>query len=518
MKSSILKLRPYCPHVKNYSSHPARPMSKCFNSFLLYLAFVLCIFGSAQGQNLSARIKIDAGPPAAAYVEGQFLTDRTGAGARSLSFVLDHAGITGLGERISDVRLVARDGSAVAHRRMMAGEYLADADFTSWSYAIDLSPLKNRAAAAHVSWLGPEGGIIMPYDLLPQSAGGNRSENITLDMPQGWIASSAERRTAQNMFDVADSDTAVIYIGKGRRERSINAGGSHLQLSLSGEWLFSDEEAAAMARSIYADYSQLFGSAPAGDVFIGISKFPIAMGTGQWEGVTRGRTVTIISSDMPFKNQSPQLLHEQLRHEIFHLWIPNGLNLTGRYDWFYEGFAEYRALKAGVMANSIRFDDFLNTLARAYDIDRRQKRDISLIDASKDRWSGANTNVYARGTLVAFLCDIALLDRSKGRRSVDDVLREIYKRHRRSEPSQDGNAAVLAVLRNYDELGPIINHNITGAMSLDWAVLLRSAGLAADSAGRQTKLAAAARLTGRQKDLLNKLGYNNWRTTPKLRQ
>ncbi len=518
MNSSILKLRPDCPCVKKYSSHPVRPMSKCFNSILLFFALVLYLSGSAQAQNVSASIRIDAGTAYSAHVAGRFLMQRTGPGARSLSFLLDHAGITGLGERISDVRLVARDGSAVGHRRLMAGEYLADADFTSWSYTIDLSPLKNRAAAAHISWVGAEDGIVMLYDLLPQSSGDDRIANITFEMPQGWSAAASERRTGANAFEIADTDDAVIYLGKHRREKLIKTNGAQLTLSLSGEWQYSDVEAVAMAESIFADYTKLFGSSPAGDVFIGINKFPVPMGTGQWEGVTRGRTVTIISSDMPFKNQSPQLLHEQLRHEMFHLWIPNGLNLSGRYDWFYEGFAEYRSLKAGVMANRIRFNDFLNTIARAYDIDRRQNRDTSLIDASKDRWSGANTNVYARGMLVAFLCDVAMLERSKGKRSVDDVLRELYKRHGRPAPIQDGNAAVLGVLRQYDELRPIIDRNITGAMGLEWVVSLRSAGLAANTAGRQTKLTAAARLTGRQKDLLKKLGYNNWRTTPKLRQ
>jgi len=49
---------------------------------------------------------------------------------------------------------------------------------------------------------------------------------------------------------------------------------------------------------------------------------------------------------------------------------------------------------------------------------------MSLIEASKNRWGGANTQVYARGMLVAFLCDLALLETSKGKISTDDLVRD----------------------------------------------------------------------------------------------
>ena len=173
-------------------------------------------------------------------------------------------------------------------------------------------------------------------------------------------------------------------------------------------------------------------------------KFPSRCSVGTWEADTRGSTITIVSSDMPFKTQSLQRLHEQLRHEIFHLWIPNGVNLSGNYDWFYEGFALYQSLKVGVAVNRIRFEDMLDTLSRAYNIDSMQSQKLSLIDASKNRWNGSNTQVYARGMLVAFLCDLALLEKSKGKLSTDDLLRDLYEAHRPTAPRQDGNAAVLA--------------------------------------------------------------------------
>jgi len=113
--------------------------------------------------------------------------------------------------------------------------------------------------------------------------------------------------------------------------------------------------------------------------------------------------------------------------------------------------------------------------------------------------------------LVAFLCDLALLDKSKGKRSVADLLRELYASHRPPNASQDGNAAVLALLRSHNELIPIIDRNITGPESIDWAALLKAAGLEAEVRDQLTNLKVTAKPSSRQKELLDKLGYNSWR-------
>jgi len=185
------------------------------------------------------------------------------------------------------------------------------------------------------------------------------------------------------------------------------------------------------------------------------------------------------------------------------------VNLTGNYDWFYEGFALYQSLKMGVAVNRIRFDDYLDTLSRAYAIDARQSKRTSMIEASGNRWNGSNTDVYARGMMVAFLCDIAMLDSSTGKRSTTDLLREIYSKHGGEARSEDGNAAILAIMKRYPELIPITERYVTGAEKLEWGSLIKAAGIDADA--KDGRLSVSAKLSGRQKDLLDKLGYNSWR-------
>jgi predicted metalloprotease with PDZ domain len=240
-----------------------------------------------------------------------------------------------------------------------------------------------------------------------------------------------------------------------------------------------------------------------------LAKFPVTTPPGTWEAETRGSNVIIISSDMPFRTQSLQRLHEQLRHEIFHLWIPNNVNLTGNYDWFYEGFALYQSLKLAVAVNQIRFEDFLDTLSRAHTVDSAYTQRPSLIDASRTRFSGTNTQVYARGMLVAFLTDLALMEKSRS--SVDDLLRVIYQKHRKPATPADGNDVVIRLMKANSALEPIVSKYITGKEVINWKSELAAAGIEDNDPGPLTTLRVSEKLSGRQKTRLDKLGYNNWR-------
>jgi predicted metalloprotease with PDZ domain len=368
-------------------------------------------------------------------------------------------------------------------------------------------------AAAHVSWLNEDRGLLMLDDLLPQ--GTDKQAKIEIKVPVGWTLSTAEAESLTGIFDVKDIEQSVFLIGqdlrqvKGRRS-------SDLKVSVTGKWQFSDAEAMEITESIGREYVATFGELVNTPIHLVISKFPEDLVPGSWEADTRGRTVTILSSDMPFKSQSLQRLHEQLRHEMFHLWIPEGVNLTGNYDWFYEGFALYQSLKLGVAVNRLRFEDYLDSLSQAIAIDRRLGGKMSLIDASKNRWTGDNNSVvYARGMLVAFLSDLAMLEASKGKRSTDDIVREVYRRHGGEAKPRDGNEAVMELMRSYKELVPIVELYVMAFEKLDMAPLLTVAGIEAPDG---MTLRTVAKPNSGQKKILDKLGYNNWRKLSSTRK
>ena len=234
--------------------------------------------------------------------------------------------------------------------------------------------------------------------------------------------------------------------------------------------------------------------------------FHRAAGFGSWEGDTRGATVTIVSSDMPFQTQAIQRLHEQLRHEIFHLWFPNAIKLSGNYDWFYEGFALYQSLRTGVSLGRIRFDDMLDTLSRAYTIDTALTLRQSLIAASKNRTTGGDTDLYARGMIIAFLTDLELMRSSNGRRDVSWLLHSIFERFHDAKTAVDGNDAVLATIGNQ-----AITNYVKGTAAIDLTADLEPAGLEASTQNSVTTFRVVSKPDRRQREMLDKLGYNDWR-------
>jgi len=489
-------------------------IKKSFSAAAIVLAELLLFAFVCTAQEIEVAIKILS--PDAVSVEGKFTGQNSNQSKANWTFLNSIAGAENLGARISDFNLSDKQGRAVSFKKLAESEYLADEEATGFSYRINIKPLPNPAAMAHVSWLADGQGILMPGDLLPQVAANNQivPARIKFELPTDWKIISGEKKSGENAYLVKDIEKAVFLVGKNWRERET----ANLSLAISGEWEFSDAEALETAGEIYEEYRKLFGEIPVDKAQIFLIRFPKDVKFGRWAAETRGANLTIASADMPFKSQSAQRLHEQMRHELFHLWMPNHLALTGNYDWFYEGFTVYQALRTGVAMNRIRFEDFLDTLAQAYNFDNLQSRKVSLIELSKNRWSGSDNQVYARGMLAAFLSDIALLRESRGKRSIAAIFRDVYQKHRVPNEPADGNAAILKILKNYSELDPINEKYITGTDEINWKTDLETIGIEAKEENSVVRLAVKTKLNGRQKDLLDKLGYNNWRKASEKRK
>jgi predicted metalloprotease with PDZ domain len=131
---------------------------------------------------------------------------------------------------------------------------------------------------------------------------------------------------------------------------------------------------------------------------------------------------------------------------------------------------------------------------------------MSLIEAAVKRAQGAETYMYARGMMTAFLCDVLMLNSSKTKRSVTDLVREVYAKHRAPAARTDGTAAVLAIMKTRPELSEVIDKYIKGNGPFQIQNELALAGLQYSNG-----LQIVPKLNGRQKDLLDALGYNNWR-------
>ena len=472
-------------------------MSKHFSAVLLALPLILQIFNNSFGQTSEIEITIDPAGSSAA-IRGQTTQQNT----HNFSIIGEYAGTPNLADRVSDIVLEDNQSRSVAFKQFIPGEYVAEREFVKWRYRMKLAPLASTTSAAHTSWITSDSALLFARDLLPAFAISDAAAvRVKVNATTGW----------QVYGDLENGEVPskrVVFLTKTARATDVSDSGSSLRLVIAGNWKFSDQQAADFLEEIFSQYAKIFGGTPGKTANVFLLPFPTAVSPGNWEGDTRGNNIVVISSDMPFGTQSIQRLHEQLRHEVFHLWFPNGVKLSGNYDWFYEGFALYESLKLGVALNRLRFDDYLDTLGRAMTIDSMLSDRRSLLDSSNAR-AANNTVIYARGMLAGYLADIERLRRSNGQQDLSNILRNIYQANRISPQAMDGNKAVLSGIDSN-----AVTSFVDGGRSVDWNNVSNAVGIEATVRPGSTTLAVTAKPTSSQKRLLNKLGYNNWRKLP----
>lgn len=460
---------------------------------------------------MNVRVEVLSVAPARIKVEG-----RRAWATRIWSFRNFYASVSGLGERIENLTLADDEGQRIKVKRLAPGEYEASGAATRWSCEIKLDAPEFPTDAAHVSWLTGERGFLMMGDLLPLAGADSKSPaanpaRLSFALPAGWSVASGETKLADGRFETMEADNAVFFIGPNLRQRSARVGAMQLTLLTDGTWAFTDEDVSQLAVSILKDYTRTTGLTPRPRATLMLAPFPNSVGAGRWSAETRSGNVLLLSGRSPSKTAGLAQLSVPLTHELFHLWIPNGINLDGQYDWFYEGFTLYQALRAGMRLNFLSFQDYLNALARAYDAYAAlpNRTQFSLIEAARRRWTGTTALVYNKGMLVAFLYDLSLRQSSKGKRSLDDVYRDLFRSSGTSGVRQDGNEAVVAALKREDGVRGFVERYIESNGDVDLSVLLPPFGLRGERIGAgRTIISVSASPTRRQRDLLGEFGYN----------
>jgi predicted metalloprotease with PDZ domain len=477
---------------------------------LAFATLFLMTFGAQalRAQATDVRVEVLSTSPARVRVEGERRPQ-----TKIWAFRNSYASLVGIGERVENFSVRNAQGESLSVRKTAPGEYTAAADATRFSYEVKLEAPTFTTDSAYVSWLTPERGFLMLGDLLPLDASGRDTQafvNIRFSLPAGWSVFSNETREAGGQFVVKDQAAARFFVGRDLRERRARAGSMDFSVVLAGDWAFTDEEVAEAAQNILKEHERTMGGAATqSSVMLMLSPYPRSIGAERWSAETRGGNVVLLAGRHPSKIAGLALLSTPLTHELFHLWVPNALGLDGNYDWFYEGFTLYQAMRAGMRLGILTFQDYLNAMGRANDLylSASDRDKWSLVEASERRWSGATSLIYNKGMLVAFLYDLYLREQSGGKRTLDDVYKELFRLYRRTGVRKDGNSAVIAAL-GAGEMRDFVRRYIESPNAIDLNSALTAYGLQLLPGGARTHVQVANSLSRGQRDLLRQLGYN----------
>jgi predicted metalloprotease with PDZ domain len=352
-------------------------------------------------------------------------------------------------------------------------------------------------------------GDVLPLSLTEKSQAAGLVQ-LKIDLPAGWLISSAEKQLSNAEFEIADTERAVFLVARDLQRLTSSVRGLELSVVTTGQWAFSPQELQTLAKTILEHHANSVGGMPGKTALLVLSPFPRPEGAQRWSAETRGATVILLSGVQPSKTAALVQLGVPLTHELFHLWVPNGLALEGDYDWFYEGFTIYQAMIAGQRLNNLSFQDFLTSVARAFDIyaavpDRDR---FSLIEASQRRWTTNASLVYQKAMLVALLYDLTLRSKSGGKHSLDDVYKEIFRTYRNGLKPGQGNDAVISAMGSFPGMENFASEYVHTSRSIDLAASLAPFGLRIEKFGLRTRITVANSLSRAQRDLLRRLGYN----------
>jgi hypothetical protein len=475
----------------------------------LALLFCVCVALTAsarpvevKARSLEVKISVVSSSPARVRVEG-----RRSEGSTTWSFRNFYGSIAGLAERIENFTLSDDGGADVAVRKLAPGEFTAERAATRFAYEVKLTPSEFASDAAHVSWLDANHGLLIPGDLLPQPLA---DAKVSIQLPAGWAVSTVDEKGSDGAFDLNDAERAVFAVGRDLREKQGRAGRMAFALVTSGEWAFTDGEAAQSIEDILDIYNDVTRAVPAERSAVVLLPSPRPVPGNVWAAETRGSTVVLISGSLPSKLAAKAQLDGSLTHELFHIWTPNALALEGEYDWFYEGFTNYMALRVGMRRGQLTFNDYLNTLGVEFDAYRaaRGAKESSLVEASRMRWAGAAPLIYHKGALVAFLYDLTLMRATAGKSSIEDAYPELFRRHTRGGVSVEGNRALVELLGGMPGMRDFVTRYVTGSDEINLSSVIQDFGLRVEPGGARTHVGVAAPPDARQRELLRKLGYN----------
>jgi predicted metalloprotease with PDZ domain len=486
-----------------------RPGISIFYSlFAVLLVGMFCCFAGeteARAQTLKAQIKVISLNPARLRVNLELPASTT-----ALSFPNTYAGVLGLGERIDGV-VATFEGQNVPIRKLAAGEYRAQTKFTQVSYDVDVAVPAKPAQMSHVSWLNKENGVLMLADLLPRSAKALRAATTTikLEVPVGWtVASNLAGGEGEN--STGDPVNAVFVIGALIQRKTRRIGATDVSLVTAGSWPFNGDDALGIVEKIIKEYSSVTGQGLKSNAVVMLLPFFPETGPERWTAETRGNAVVLLLGKQASKKRVLAKLGIVLSHEIFHLWVPNALALPGDYDWFFEGFTLYQALRTALRLKLISFDTFLETIARVYDSyqSSSDKDRLSLIEASEQRWTSASSLVYDKGMLAAFIYDLAMRKETNCRQSLDDVYRQLFRQHGTGQGS--ANETIIKLLNQPSNMDSFGREYLEGKGGIDLQSALWPYGIQVhlgSSRAQATKLGVAKQLSSGQANALRCIGY-----------
>lgn len=399
---------------------------------------------------------------------------------------------------VQDVAAHAPDGRALPVTKLDKATWRVDAReadgvVVTWRvYAYDLTVRSAHLDDTHAYWNGACLFLYHPPDAA-------RPHRVRVEAPPGWHVTTALDRdggafVAANHDELVDSPFEV-----GTHEVvSFTAQNRPHRLAIWGRLDHSRQALVEDITKIIDVQADLFGGVPYPHY-----TFILLLAPNAYGGLEHLRSCSLLASPFTFhpRKKYEEFL-ELVSHEFFHLWNVKRIHpeALGPFDyqreaytrslWVMEGLTSYYdrlfLVRAGLQQPKRYLEKLGEELGKIAGTPGRLRQ--SLEESSFDAWiklyrpdensQNSTISYYLKGGVVCLLLDVAIRERSGGRRSLDDVVRLLWERHGRTGVGF-ADASVQALFEEGAgvPLGDLFDAYVRGREELDAGAILRAVGL-----------------------------------------
>jgi len=336
---------------------------------------------------------------------------------------------------------------------------------------------------------------------------------VRVEAPAGWRVVSGLAPGAQaGAFEATGLDELIdspLHAGPSP-VHDFSAAGKPTQLALWGRPEFaasggptSVDTLLADVRTIIDQYARLFGGAATPEVPYQRYAFLLMLAPGAYGGLEHRASTALLSTPFAFSTRKKyEELLELISHEYFHLWNVKRIRprALGPFDytreaytralWVMEGitsyYDRYTLRRAGLQPTKRYLEKLASEWGKLVATPGRFKQ--SLEESSFDAWiklyrpdeNSVNSTVsyYLKGGIVTLCLDLEIRRRSGGQRSMDDVLRRLWREHGQKDVGFDETGFRSEVERAVDlDLGEFWARSVSGREDPDLGGALASVGL-----------------------------------------
>jgi predicted metalloprotease with PDZ domain len=316
-------------------------------------------------------------------------------------------------------------GSAIATISMGdAGWRLAKrpaAGAVTLRYQVDYAPLSKLGwPAPRESAYVDADNIVLAGRSLFVTTPRQTTSRVVIDAPQGWhVATPWQRARGGTGFRVGTTDDLVdnLFVLSRMRVDTLAAGHFNVGIVAIGHWRAARAQVRRIIAPVARQYVRMMPPA-------GSEAYLMVLMPQREHGGESFRNSFAMNLESAPTSANRAAWGNTLAHELFHYW--NGWRLRGHdyaaTQWFQEGFTEYMANKALLSAGLITPAEFMQQLSRHLADYRELATPLDAPGTHK------GPPLYGGGALVAFCWDVTIRDDSDGRRDLDEVFANLWRR------------------------------------------------------------------------------------------